>query len=432
LPTPALAIVSQAAAAPVLAPFDVPVPIVPEPEPAAAELPPSFAASPIDAAAAFEDEVLETQLHAAVAAAADDRAVAATIDLLAAFAPPPVADDPGFPGAHPWPPSAGMASDRLSAAVSGADFGSELAEIESDIAFVRWVPTTPLPWPKSPQREGAEFVIAPETHPQPLRAAAQAVANSAAEAPAPAEWSRPRDRWSSAELPAAPSPETAITGLAVAEAASPLMSPALLEPVEPTMLDRLASLEAELSALAANDQPRAHIPAAQTVNGAGQAVMRSELATPAPLQQVPQYRPPAGLPAQQSSPPAARLTVWPELPQLDPGPAGRSSLTGGEADVMIVPRGGEQLEISSVARGPSIGTLEQRIRRARPAPEVDVETYAGYHAAVSEASVEIVRRDTHTRAVVFSDNGDAADDSGSRGHESAVRKFFKALKGDAN
>jgi hypothetical protein len=72
------------------------------------------------------------------------------------------------------------------------------------------------------------------------------------------------------------------------------------------------------------------------------------------------------------------------------------------------------------------------MRRARPAPEVDVETYAGYHAAISEASVEIVRRDTHTRAVVFSDNGNTAEDGTSRGQEGAVRKFFKALKGEAN
>jgi hypothetical protein len=100
---------------------------------------------------------------------------------------------------------------------------------------------------------------------------------------------------------------------------------------------------------------------------------------------------------------------------------------------MIVPgSGGDPLAISPLARGPSVGTLEQRIRRARPAPEVDVDTYAGYHGAISEASVEIVRRDAHTRAVVYSDVGEKSDDRAAGGRESSVRKFFKALKGEAN
>ena len=72
------------------------------------------------------------------------------------------------------------------------------------------------------------------------------------------------------------------------------------------------------------------------------------------------------------------------------------------------------------------------MRRARPTPEVDVETYAGYRGVVDEANVEIVRRDAHTRAVVFDDHGDTSDDAAAKGRESSIRKFFKALKGDAN
>ena len=99
---------------------------------------------------------------------------------------------------------------------------------------------------------------------------------------------------------------------------------------------------------------------------------------------------------------------------------------------MIVARPSDPLEIRSIAAGPSVGTLEQRMRRARPTPEVDVDTYAGYHGAIGEASVEIVRRDSQTRAMVFDDSSDAADDSNSRSREGTVRKFIKALRGDAN
>jgi predicted flap endonuclease-1-like 5' DNA nuclease len=431
---------AAAAVAASLPPFEVPVPVVPQPElaespsvwladispavPTGADQPLLASRGSERAAPASEDDVLETQLHAAVSAAADDRAVAATLNLLEAFAPPPVADGPGFPGAYPWPPETRTDGSRPVGTSSGADGTQERAEIESDIAFTRWVPTTPLPWPRPAPRSAADHSALPEPLAAPLRAAAQAVATSAASVPEPADWTRPRDRW------ALPDP---LVGGPAADPAPQVMPPALPEPVEPTMLDRLASLEAELTALAANDQPRAHVAAAQSVNGNGPAMMRSELSVAPPY--VPHDRARTGFPAH----PAAALPLSPGRsglraapPESGPLLTERGFLTGGEAEVQIVPRGGEQLEISAVTRGPSLGTLEQRMRRARPAPEVDVETYAGYHGAISEASVEIVRRDTHTRAVVFSDRGEGADDGASRGRESAVRKFFKALKGDSN
>jgi predicted flap endonuclease-1-like 5' DNA nuclease len=425
-------------------PFQVPVPVVPErtaiddsefnaQPPALPIVEPTVDAVGLEHVSAAltlaeplsEDDTLASQLQAAVTAAADDRAVAATIDLLSAFAPPPVVDETNFRKHTAWPPTF---STSVSTSVP------DVVEAEADIAFTRWVPPTPLavpvppftngrtadawspmPWARS-GTQAATPVALPE---QQMRAAAQAVAASAAvvHGPAPAAtamWPRPRDRWSPDQT--AP----------VAAPAVPEPSPvAPLEPVVPTMLDRLASLEAELSALAANDQPRAHAAGAPSATPGAPAQVRSS-------DRVPNT---PDLSAEQSRAMGRRAGVRPEptqiAQQIRPEPP-LPGLPESEADVMIVPRGGDSLEIRSITSGPSVGTLEQRMRRARPAPEVDVETYAGYHAAISEASVEIVRRDTHTRAVVFSDNADATNDGASRGRDSTVRKFFKALKGDVN
>jgi predicted flap endonuclease-1-like 5' DNA nuclease len=478
-------------------PFEVPVPVVPEaasqlvvpdtdvtagllPELASdtavlvspLSLPPSLPSADLSAAVGSPeqatDAVLATQLHAAVSAVADDRAVAATIDLLSAFSPPPVADDPGFPGSQSWPPNFPH--------VSSDPVVDPAAEAQADLAFTRWVPTTPMPspapmasptsmpspasmpsaaveargrtdawvpspWVRSDTRTSdmqmsdtrAATSFATERQPdQPqmpppvsMRAAAQAVAASAATPgppPIPTDWSR--SRWTAAE-PAVNSAMLEPTALAPPPLPEPLPLPetmppeprplAPLEPVAPNMLDRLASLEAELSALAANDQPRGHVAAPSVPVPAYRG-----LGTPQPLHPAPQ---PVAPPA-----PPRRAGVRSTADVLPPSRSG----VGGEADVMIVARGADQIDIRPVAQGPSIGTLEQRMRRARPTPEVDVETYAGYHGAIGEASVEIVRRDTHTRAVVYDDSGERADDSSSRSREGSVRKFFKALKGDAN
>ncbi len=428
-------------------PFQVPVPVVAEPvlitavvvpslvpiaerEASPPTLPDVSPIAPLGFAAAenltgtkfdTEDDILATQLHAAVTAAADDRAVAATINLLSAFSPPPLVDEAGFPDLQGWAPDFRTASvDRLVQPAS--ELGADRAEAEADIAFTRWVPTSPLAVPTA-----VSIVRRPEPWPfEPLptmRAAAQAVAASAADphssAPTTSSmWARPHDRWSEPEpaVPVAAPPVPAVQHVPTT------LAP--LEPVAPTMLDRLASLEAELTALAANDQPRAHaaVALAATVGSAPQYRGPSQL--PRALQQTPDQSRSLGRRAgvrPEPTPMAAKT-----LPEL---PLANRPIIGGEADVMIVPRDGDTLEIRAILSGPSVGTLEQRMRRARPAPEVDVETYAGYHAAISEASVEIVRCDTHTRAVVFSETEENSEDAASRGREGSVRKFFKALKG---
>jgi predicted flap endonuclease-1-like 5' DNA nuclease len=429
------------------APFLVPVPVVPASVarlpigPVADATPPSLplpvTAETGDAAAslASEDDVLETQLHDALAAAADDRAVAATIDLISAFAPPPLLE----------PTAETLAAER----------SPDDANVDASHQFARYVPPTPLLVPTPPQSAPR---VAEGWSPMPWAAGAtmpgtaQAVASAPTVvpraptatpqsiplpsiAPEPPQfvpatpvWSHQRDRWQP-------------TGAAPSEPVPELLVPVAPTPVAPTMLDRLASLEAELSALAANDQPRAHVAMTQaSLAAAGPSVSAAHTMRPPPAPAPDPLRDPtqsAGRRAGVRSEPAAiAYYVEPERPtgpELNgPELTGRDSLSGGEADVMILPRGGDPVDIRSIASGPTIGTLEQRMRRARPTPEVDVETYAGYHGAISEASVEIVRRDTQTRAVVFSDHGDVGDDGNLRGREGSVRKFFKALKGDAN
>jgi predicted flap endonuclease-1-like 5' DNA nuclease len=438
-------------------PFRVPVPVVPElvalEHAEAAARPPSLPAVPVmaeanqldqaigggqgDSAARLsrdrlsDDDILETQLHDAVAAAADDRAVAATVDLLSAFSPPPtVADGVGSYSAYE-PATQGGPLTFAASLPPDAPLGGP------EVAFTRWVPPTPLVVPTPPPMTGR---AAEAWSPMPswskleLQGASQAgfALSPVPAAPAIAAThglSRPRDRWGAVdhvvpELPQSePHPQPDVQTL---QEPMPLVP---LEPVAPTMLDRLASLEAELTALAANDQPRAHAAVgANATVGVPQLPYRSAI----PVLTIPV----ADLVTEPNRLTGRRAGVRPDpayvASRASPVPAALDSLDGGEADVTILPRGGDQLDIRAITSGPTIGTLEQRMRRARPAPEVDVETYAGYHASISEASVEIVRRDTHTRATVFSDHGDATDHRNAAAREGSVRKFFKALKGDAN
>jgi predicted flap endonuclease-1-like 5' DNA nuclease len=385
------------------------------------------------------DDVLAGQLHSALAAAADDRAVAATVDLLAAFSPPPVADDPGFPGAHPWPPAPDTSyGGQFALPADAPAFAPEaVADVAADLAFNRWVPTTPRPmdnasawsnnaWgaPVAPVKEAAPSDVplaaydnAPDVSATLSPVAFPAVAAPEVMTPAPVAWSRPA--YPAMAMPV-PAPEPV--------AAAPAAVPDVLEPVAPSMLDRLASLEAELTALAANDQPRAHTANYTATEPARPVVPAGASAVNMPPPP-PRYLPspaPAGTSVLRSADAARDLRFDDPLP----GPADHRVAGAGEADVMIVARG-DQLEIRPVAPGPSLGTIEQRLRRARPVPEVDVDTYAGYHATISEASVEIVRRDAHTRAVVFA-NGEGPDESGTRGGEGSIRRFFKALAGKSN
>jgi predicted flap endonuclease-1-like 5' DNA nuclease len=436
--------VSAAAASAVAAPIvqtATPVPPLPEIElrpevevapPLATALSPPLPTPPLPI-----DAELETQLHAAVAGAADDRAVAATLDLLAAFAPPPAADEPAAGTIAPTFeavtfPQPAFAERRISAS------RAQLAEAEADNAFTRWVLTAPNSQPPVvPER------WAPATPSLDLAAGSAPNSDAAFD---PALRARPRDRWSTGavQAPAAAPPEL------IHEPEPEPVAPA----VAPTMLDRLASLEAELTALAANDQPRGR--PAEANDLAGQAPPRTLGAQPTaargvssaadpifaqvrpgmtPPPPVPQYRNAAALPFKERraihplSPAGRRLPppLTPSAPSV-----GFTNSGGGEADVVIVPREADAVDIRAIAQGPSLGTLEQRLRRARPTPEVDVETYAGYHANIGEASVEIVRRDAHTRAVVFSDNGERHDERAQPGRQGSIARFFKALKGEGH
>jgi predicted flap endonuclease-1-like 5' DNA nuclease len=380
-------------------------------------------------------------VRAELTTAADSRAVAATIDLLSAFAPPPDGASAELQAPSHWPPvfsfppvdiegdgivenlvAASDVRDTSQLAVSaGPDTVSDHAD--RGYAFTRW---TPPPLPPS--------LLPAAPWPRQLP--------PVSDAPLP-DWP-PGDRWATTVTASAIPTQS---DFAHATSAPRIVAavPAELEPVvQPTMLDRLALLEVELTALAAADQPRAH--AASASASAASVAMRSRTGpgtASAWFAEVPAVEPssleapaaPAGGRRRAVQPPpslppdlpAVTAAAEPAVPTLSTQGFPVSNGAESEADVLIVPRS-DQLEIRSIAPGPSVGTLEQRVRRARPTPEVDVETYAGYHGVIGEASVEIVRRDRHTRAVVFTDTGEQADRVG-KPAAGSLRKFFKGLKG---
>jgi hypothetical protein len=155
MPRPVAAVI---AAAPI--PFQVPVPVVPElrvpellvpelrvpefsalaPQPLAPPTVPVMETVETVGARLANDDTLATQLHAAVAAAADDRAVAATVDLLSAFLPPPLAEEVTATKTT-------VGTTFLEATRTVADRGVDAG---ADVAFKRWVPPTPLAVPTPP------------------------------------------------------------------------------------------------------------------------------------------------------------------------------------------------------------------------------------------------------------------------------------------